>query len=101
MLALSYSARSGAVTSSRPFQPVREARLRPEAAHRYPWIRPGEWQAAATLADRVLAGHLLRGVDQVIWGRLLREGDFEFRGGSTRGGERAGRPGREDRERTG
>jgi hypothetical protein len=89
MLALTYSAWAGAATSPRSFQPVREARLRPEAAHRYPWIRPGEWQSAATLADRVLAGHLLRGADQVIWGRVLRDGDFEFRGGSKQPGERA------------
>lgn len=68
---------------------TREARLRPEEAHRYPWIRPGEWQPAAILADRVLAGHLLRGRDDVIWGRVLVEGHFEFRGGSARFGERA------------
>jgi hypothetical protein len=67
---------------------TREARLRLEAAHLYPWIRPGEWQPAASLADRVLAGHLLRGLDQFIWGRLLREIHFEFRGGSARAGER-------------
>ncbi len=76
---------------------TREARLRPEAGHRYPWIRPGEWQPAASLADRVLAGRLLRGVNQAIWGRVLGEADFEFRGGSARGGERtASRPRRED-----
>jgi hypothetical protein len=68
---------------------TREARLRPEQAHRYPWIRPGEWQPAAILADRVLAGHLLRGREDVIWGRVLVEGHFEFRGGSARAGERA------------
>jgi len=70
-------------------QCAREARLRPEQAHRYPWIRPGEWQPAAMLADRVLAGHLLRGRDDVIWGRVLVEAHFEFRGGSARAGERA------------
>jgi hypothetical protein len=68
---------------------IREARLRPEEAHRYPWIQPGEWQPAAILADRVLAGHLLRGRDDVIWGRVLIESHFEFRGGSARAGERA------------
>ena len=68
---------------------TREARLRPEEAHRYPWIRPGEWQPAAILADRVLAGQLLRGRYDLIWGRMLVESYFEFRGGSGRTGERA------------
>jgi hypothetical protein len=79
-------------------QSTREARLRPEEAHRYPWIPAGEWHPAAMLADRVLAGHVLRGQAVAIWGRALQEGHFEFRGGDTRGGERAGARGRsEDR----
>jgi hypothetical protein len=76
----------------------REARVRPEHAHRYPGIRPERWESAATVADRVLAGWLLRGNDIAIRGRVLLEGHFEFRGGSERGGEREGaRPRREDR----
>jgi hypothetical protein len=80
-------------------QDTRQARLRPEYAHRYPGIRVGEWQSAATLADRVLAWHLLRGgKDTAIWGRVLLEAHFEFRGGSVPGEERDGiRPRREDR----
>ena len=77
---------------------TREARLSLHAAHRYPWIQPGEWQPAAILADRVLAGHLLRGVHDVASRRVLPEAHFEFRGGTSRGHERsAGRPRREDR----
>lgn len=68
---------------------LREARLRPEAAQRYPWIRPAEWQPAAILADRVLAGYLLRGSHALIWSRMLDQRDFEFRGGGLPGGERA------------
>ena len=76
----------------------REARLRPEHAQQYPGIRPERWESAATIADRVLAGWLLRGNDIAIRGRVLLEAHFEFRGGSERGGEREGaRPRREDR----
>jgi hypothetical protein len=76
----------------------REARLRPEAAHLYPWIRPGEWQPAAILADRILAGRLLRGHGALIVGRELVEAHFDFRGGDARAGERTAlRPRREDR----
>jgi hypothetical protein len=76
----------------------REARLRPEHAHRYPGLHAEDWVSAATLADRVLAGALLRGRDTSLWVRLLRDEHFEFRGGSGRvvadGDER---PRREDR----
>lgn len=76
----------------------REARLRSEHAHRYPGIRAGEWESAATLADRVLAGALLRGRDTSLWVRLLRAEHFEFRGGGGRlEPEDGGRPRREDR----
>jgi hypothetical protein len=76
----------------------REARLRPAHAHRYPDIRPERWEPAATLADRVLAGWLLRGNLLAIRGRVLLEEHFEFRGGCERGGEREGaRPRREGR----
>ena len=74
----------------------REARLRPEHAHRYPWLHGEEWVSAATLADRVLAAALLRGRDTSLWNRLLRDEHFEFRGGSERA-EGDERPRREDR----
>jgi len=68
----------------------REARLRPEHAHEYPELRPERWERAATVADRVLAGWLLRGNLLAIRGRVLLEEHFEFRGGTERGGEREG-----------
>lgn len=76
---------------------AREARLRPECAPLYPGIPPGEWLSAAVLADRVLAGRLLRRACKALQGRMLVEEHFEFRGGdSDRHGERGGyRPRRE------
>jgi hypothetical protein len=68
----------------------REARLRPEHGREYPEIPPGRWESAATVADRVLAGWLLRGNLLAIRGRVLLEEHFEFRGGTERGGERGG-----------
>ena len=59
---------------------MREARVRPEFASLYPGLRPGEWDAAATVADRVLAGWLMRGSETVIRGRALLDTHFEFRG---------------------
>ncbi len=71
----------------------REARLRPEHAARYPGIEAGEWQSAAVLCDRVLAGGLLRG-SPIGWrDRVLPSEHFEFRGGGAEGK----RPRREDR----
>ena len=75
----------------------REARLRPEHAHRYPWLHAEDWVSAATLADRVLAAALLRGRDMSLWVRLLRDEHFEFRGGDGRVAEGDERPRREDR----
>jgi hypothetical protein len=77
---------------------TREARLLPAAAHHYPWIEAGGWQPAASLADQVLAGHLLRGTHHIACRRVLPQTHFEFRGGTARGeaGD-AGRPRREDR----
>ena len=72
----------------------REARLRTEHARFYPGIAPGVWESAAVLADRVMAGGLLRG-GAVGWcGRILHDAHFEFRGGHTGPRER---PMREDR----
>lgn len=83
-------------------QAPREARLRAEHSHRYPGVRPERWEPAATVADRVLAGWLLRGSLIALRGRVLQDAHFEFRGGSERGREREGggpgaRPRREDR----
>jgi hypothetical protein len=71
-------------------RPLREARLRPGKAELYPGIRPGEWRTAASLADQVLAGQLLRGMATAVRGRMLPEDHFEFRGGVAAGGEREG-----------
>ena len=76
----------------------REARLRPEHAHRYPDLRTARWEAAATVADRVLAGWLLRARPIALGDRVLPDGHFEFRGGGERDREPGGvRPRREDR----
>ena len=76
---------------------AREASLLPEHAPLYPGIPAGEWLPAAVLADRVLAGRLLRGACSALHGRALVEEHFEFRGGDAgRRGEREGyRPRRE------
>jgi hypothetical protein len=72
----------------------REARLRPEHARCYPGIAPGVWESAAVLADRVMAGGLLRGVAPGWRSRILHDAHFEFRGGHEGPRER---PMREDR----
>jgi hypothetical protein len=68
----------------------REARLRPEFVNLYPSLRAGEWAPAAILADRVLAGFLIRGSATALRGRVLLDIHFEFRGGESEGGEREG-----------
>jgi hypothetical protein len=72
----------------------REACLRPEHARSYPGIAPGVWESAAVLADRVVAGGLLRGAAMGWRGRILHDAHFEFRGGDA---GRRERPRREDR----
>jgi hypothetical protein len=72
----------------------REARLRTEHARFYPGIAPGVWESAAVLADRVMAGGLLRGAVIGWRDRILHDAHFEFRGGHTGPRER---PMREDR----
>jgi hypothetical protein len=72
----------------------REARLRAEHARFYPGIVPGVWESAAVLADRVLAGGLLRGAAMGWHDRILHDAHFEFRGGDVGPRER---PMREDR----
>jgi hypothetical protein len=68
----------------------REARLRPEFAYLYPGLRSGEWDSAAMVADRVLAGCLIRNNETAVRGRVLLDAHFEFRGGESEGGERKG-----------
>jgi hypothetical protein len=59
----------------------REARLRPEFATLYPYLRAGEWEAAEVLADRVVAHTLGRPDGSFIAGeRALDPSHFEFRG---------------------
>ena len=76
----------------------RQALLRPEFAYLYPELRAGAWEVAATLADRALAGRLLRGRELVHPGRILCDAHFDFRGGQEQDGAPAPfRPRREDR----
>ncbi|MGH7528646.1 MAG: hypothetical protein ACREMX_18280 [Gemmatimonadales bacterium] len=59
----------------------RQARLKPEFAHLYPGIPPGEWQPAAVMADRVLALRLQAGkAGEVLRDRALSGEHFEYRG---------------------
>jgi hypothetical protein len=76
--------------SPRPERSVREACLRAGHGSLYPGLIAGEWRTAAVLADRVLAGHLLRGAAAAVRGRVLPESHFAFRGGISTGGEREG-----------
>lgn len=63
----------------------REARLRPEFAQLYPYLRAGEWEPAAVLADRVVASTLGRPDGLFITGeRALNVEHFEFRGNDER-----------------
>lgn len=61
---------------------VREARLRPDFADRYPGIEPGVWFTAATLAEHL---DLRRAREQdpglPSGPRTLASDHFEFRGG--------------------
>jgi hypothetical protein len=57
--------------------PLREARLRPEAADRVQWAPGGVWLPASTLA-----GHALNQATEVDpRARALGDDAFEFRGG--------------------
>lgn len=60
---------------------MREARLRPEFAHLYPGLRPGQWESAGRIAEAVLANLMLQEMtDATAKERLLTEEHFEFRG---------------------
>lgn len=59
---------------------MREARLRPEYAALYPELVPGQWEAAARIAEVVLARYLLHQLTDGQPDRALNETHFEFRG---------------------
>jgi hypothetical protein len=60
---------------------MREARLRPEFAHIYPELIPGQWEPAARIARVILARYLVQQMtDAPSPDRALDEGHFEFRG---------------------
>jgi hypothetical protein len=65
---------------------VREARLRPESASRYPGIPAGVWIPAAELGARLLMQHLAAPGPATLGSRLLDDAHFEFRGGFHRRG---------------
>lgn len=80
---------------------IREARLRPEAADRYPGLPSDRWLPATEIGARLLMQHLNTAEPPRLGNRLLDEAHFEFRGGTTRGpattfrtrhGERAAPP---------
>jgi hypothetical protein len=62
---------------------MREARLRPEFAHIYPELVPGQWEPAARIARVILARYLVQQMtDSPTADRALNEAHFEFRGGA-------------------
>ena len=70
---------------------MREARLRPEFAHLYPGLTPGQWESAARIAEAVLANLMLQEMAEAPASeRVLPEEHFEFRGGAAarRAGQR-------------
>jgi hypothetical protein len=63
----------------------REARLRPQYAHLYPMLEPGDWEPAVVVAEKVAATRLQQLADTyVLHDRVLTNAHFEFRGGSPR-----------------
>jgi hypothetical protein len=62
---------------------VRQAKLRPECAERYPTLPARMWTSATCLAELVASyrGARPREADKE---RTLSETDFEFRGGTSR-----------------
>jgi hypothetical protein len=67
---------------------MREARVRPEYAFLYPWLRPDIWYLAASIepAPETEPGLSSRGRHR------LSDAHFEFRGGASRPRNPAGRP---------
>ena len=69
----------------------REVRVRAAVADQYPTLEPGRWYTAAAIAGLVKGTRILReGGSTQFPERLLHPTDFEFRGGSPRGGSWAG-----------
>lgn len=66
---------------------VREARLRPEAAHLYPGVPAGVWLPASEIGAKLLMNHLRATHAPRLGNRLLDDRHFEFRGGASRGTE--------------
>jgi len=65
---------------------VRQAKLRPECADRYPTLPARMWTSAALLAELVASYQgAPRRPEKARKGRALPETDFEFRGGSPAG----------------
>ena len=61
----------------------REAKLRTECAGRYPTLPVRMWTSAASLAQ-IVASDTVPPAEEVKARRILKETDFEFRGGSRR-----------------
>jgi hypothetical protein len=61
---------------------VRQAKLRPESAERYPTLPAGMWTSATCLAELVAFGRAQSETPERD--RTLTEADFEFRGGIPR-----------------
>jgi hypothetical protein len=59
---------------------VRQAKLRPECADRYPTLPARMWTSAGRLAELV-ASYRRAPPEETRKGRTLPEADFEFRGG--------------------
>jgi hypothetical protein len=64
---------------------LREARLRPEHAARYPYLEPARWEPAHILVEKITAYRMrAREGCLVSWNRVLDPEHFEFRGSSPR-----------------
>jgi hypothetical protein len=63
---------------------VRQAKLKPECAERYPTLPARMWTSATWLADLVASKRGDR-LEAPYAQRTLSEADFEFRGGPPRG----------------
>ena len=62
---------------------VRQAKLRPECAERYPTLPARMWTSATCLAELVSSYRVAR-PREADKERTLSETDFEFRGGASR-----------------
>jgi hypothetical protein len=72
-------------SEDQPMVSRREARLRPEFSGLYPFLQAGEWESAAVITDRIVAGTLGRPDGLFITGeRALDPEHFEFRGSDER-----------------